>query len=213
MPSSISVARAASGEPCPCASPDRTAAPRALSRASPPGDNCAGKAAEAESLVVRLYRAEAPGLARALRRRAMHADDVLDLVHDAFVRLLSLGPERLQRLAREQPAAYLNRASRNILLDRRKADARRSSALHVPIDQVTLAAPDLEHELQARDELRRLEAAMLALKPKTRAIYMAHRIEGLSYREIAQRCGLSVKGVEKQMSRAIAAVDRALHRD
>ena len=42
---------------------------------------------------------------------------------------------------------------------------------------------------------------------------MAHRVEGLSYAEIAQRTGLSVKGVEKQMSKAIAAIDRMLDRD
>ena len=65
---------------------------------------------------------------------------------------------------------------------------------------------------EARDTLRRVEAAVLRLRPKTREIFMAHRVEGLSYAEIAQRTGLSVKGVEKQMSKAIAAIDRTLDR-
>lgn len=60
--------------------------------------------------------------------------------------------------------------------------------------------------------LRRLEAAMLKLKPKTREIFMAHRPDALSYAEIAERTGLSVKGVEKQMSKAIAQIDRMLGR-
>lgn len=60
--------------------------------------------------------------------------------------------------------------------------------------------------------LRRLEAIMLKLKPRTRAIFIAHRIDGLSYAEIAERTGLSVKGVEKQMSKAIAHIDRMLDR-
>jgi RNA polymerase sigma-70 factor (ECF subfamily) len=66
--------------------------------------------------------------------------------------------------------------------------------------------------LESRDTLRRLEAAMLKLKPKTREIFMAHRIDGLSYAEIADRTGLSVKGVEKQMGKAIAMIDRLLDR-
>ena len=53
---------------------------------------------------------------------------------------------------------------------------------------------------------------MLHLKPKTRAIFLAHRVHGLSYAEIANRTGLSVKGVEKQMSKAIAHLDRMLER-
>ena len=56
--------------------------------------------------------------------------------------------------------------------------------------------------------LRRLERAMLRLRPKTREIFLAHRLDGYSYTEIAARTGLSVKGVEKQMSKAIAQLDR-----
>jgi RNA polymerase sigma-70 factor (ECF subfamily) len=47
------------------------------------------------------------------------------------------------------------------------------------------------------------------LKPITRQIFLAHRVDGYSYGEIAERTGLSVKGVEKHMSRAIAHIDRA----
>ena len=60
--------------------------------------------------------------------------------------------------------------------------------------------------------MRRLEQAIGKLKSKTREIFLAQRIEGLSYAEIAARTGLSVKGVEKQMSKAIAKIDRILDR-
>ena len=38
--------------------------------------------------------------------------------------------------------------------------------------------------------------------------FLAHRIDGYGYAEIAHRTGLSIKTVEKHMSRAIAALDR-----
>lgn len=66
--------------------------------------------------------------------------------------------------------------------------------------------------LESRDTLRRLEFAISKLKPKTRAIFLAHRLDGLSYNEIAELTGLSVKGIEKQMSKAIAKIDRLLDR-
>jgi RNA polymerase sigma-70 factor (ECF subfamily) len=50
------------------------------------------------------------------------------------------------------------------------------------------------------------------MKPKTREIFLAHRIHGFTYAQIAERTGLSVKGVEKQMSKAIAKIDRLLDR-
>ena len=53
---------------------------------------------------------------------------------------------------------------------------------------------------------------MLKLRPITREIFMAHRLDGLSYAEIADRTGLSVKGVEKHMSKAIAQVTRSRRR-
>jgi RNA polymerase sigma-70 factor (ECF subfamily) len=56
--------------------------------------------------------------------------------------------------------------------------------------------------------LQRLELALQRLKPRTREIFLAHRIDGYSYVEIAALTGLSVKGVEKHMSRAIAFIDR-----
>jgi RNA polymerase sigma-70 factor (ECF subfamily) len=72
---------------------------------------------------------------------------------------------------------------------------------------------DLQAQLEARDILGRLEAAMLRLAPKTRKVFVARRIDGYSYKEIAARTGLSVKRVEKHMTRAIAQLDDILSAD
>ena len=64
------------------------------------------------------------------------------------------------------------------------------------------------------DRLARLEQAVLRLKPLTRQIFLACRLDGYSYVEIAEQTGLSVRGVEKQMSRAIKQLGRHLrHHD
>jgi DNA-directed RNA polymerase specialized sigma24 family protein len=66
--------------------------------------------------------------------------------------------------------------------------------------------------LEARQLLQRHEAAVLKLKPKTREIYLRHRLEGQSYAEIAAAFGIGVSAVEKHMMNAIAQVDRTLGR-
>src|SRR3546814_5521257 len=65
-------------------------------------------------------------------------------------------------------------------------------------------------EVEARDVLNRVGAAMARLSPKTREIFMAHRLDGLSYKEIGEKTGLSVKGVEWHVSKAIAHIARAV---
>ena len=47
--------------------------------------------------------------------------------------------------------------------------------------------------LELRDTLRRLEHAVSKLKPRTREIFLAHRIHGFTYAEIAERTGLSIR--------------------
>lgn len=61
--------------------------------------------------------------------------------------------------------------------------------------------------------LGRLEHAVAKLKPRTRQICLAHRIEGLSYAEIGLRMGITAKGVEKQIGKVIASIGRSLDRD
>jgi RNA polymerase sigma-70 factor (ECF subfamily) len=153
-----------------------------------------------------LYRGQAQRLLRFFARRAGQ-DEARDLVHEAFSRLAHAGGGAARI---ERPEAYLSRIAGNLLRDRAKTAARRSTALHIPAQDVALLAPDQQAALEARDMLNRLEAVMLRLRPRTREIFMAHRIDGYSYAEIAARTGLSTKGVEKHMSRAIAEIDRAL---
>jgi RNA polymerase sigma-70 factor (ECF subfamily) len=61
--------------------------------------------------------------------------------------------------------------------------------------------PDIADDAEL---LRRLEDAVASIPRKQREIFLAHRVDGMSYAEIARRSGLSVRQVERQMARAIA---------
>lgn len=158
-----------------------------------------------------LYREESPRLLRSLTRRTSNREEARDLVQEVFYRVARLGSDGLQLI--DRPQAYLSRMAANLLRDRAAMARRRMSAHHIPADDATLVGIDQQRLLETRDMLARVEAAVMKLRPKTREIFMAHRVEGLSYAEIAQRTGLSVKGVEKQMSKAISTMDRLIERD
>lgn len=149
----------------------------------------------------RLYRAHHDGLVRFIRRR-VRDERAHDVVQRVFCRLAGLSEREQQGIA--APVAYLRRAAANMLRDDARQDERRSSALHLGEDEACLRSADQWAALEARDRLRHLEEALLRLKPRTREIFLAHRIDGYSYAEIAARTGLSIKTVEMHMTRAIA---------
>ena len=160
--------------------------------------------------VHQLYQEHSTSLVRQLTRKTGCRELARELVNESFLRLLRMAPGNLHRI--EQPEAYLRRVSTNLMQRWGKSEAFRARSkmgLDLTIDPLL----DQVAVLESRDTLRRLEHAMGTLKPKTRDIFIAHRIHGFTYAEIAARTGLSVKGVEKQMSTAIAKIDRFLDRD
>ena len=66
--------------------------------------------------------------------------------------------------------------------------------------------PTAEAARLALERLARLSACLARLSGKTREVFLAHRIEGLSYKEIAQRQQLSISAVEKHVAKATMQV-------
>lgn len=146
--------------------------------------------------------------ARLLRFFARHGarQDAADLVQESFARLAGVRAKCGTPI--ERPEAYLSTIASNLLRDRAKIALRCPLAWHVPIDEVAVAGHDPIAALEARDQLKRLQASLARLSPKTRSIFLAHRRDGVSYKDIANQTGLSVKAIERRMSKAIAHIDR-----
>jgi len=154
-----------------------------------------------------IYRAERPSLLRRLARRAS-IDQAEDIIQQVFVRLAG----RAETVAAiDHPSRYLGEAVRNLERDEARAAARHNRHHHVPLDDVDIVGIDPISHLEARDRLARIEQGLDRLKPLTRNVFLARRLDGYSYAEIAEQTGLSVRGVEKQMSRAIKQLARHLH--
>lgn len=66
--------------------------------------------------------------------------------------------------------------------------------------------PSAEAILLARERTARLSVCLGRLSTKTREIFLAHRIEGMSYQEIAQQHNLSVSTVEKHVAKALLRI-------
>ncbi|NML88120.1 sigma-70 family RNA polymerase sigma factor [Sphingobium sp. TB-6] len=170
----------------------------------PPGHD---RAACSPDPLASLYRLERPLLLRFLSRWTGH-DKAEDVIQQVFSRMAGRSDNDAPPI--QAPGAYLRQAARNVMRDEVRAAERSCEHHHVPIEDLSLSSGDPVAALEARDRLARIEEAVLGLKPLTREIFLACRLDGYSYAEIAERTGLSVRGVEKQMSRAIKQLGRHL---
>jgi RNA polymerase sigma factor (sigma-70 family) len=127
-----------------------------------------------------------------------------DHLHAAFVRL----QEYRGRNEVRNPAAFLVRTAVNIAVDEHRHRRVRNEGddLIHGLLQVSGAEPLQDEALVARERLRRVTEALQRLSPRTREIFLMHRLDGMKYREIAEHFGISVSAVEKHVAKAVLFV-------
>ena len=157
----------------------------------------------------KLYRSHAARLLSYFTRRAGR-EEARDLVQEAFVRIAGLDEAAKGRILKQE--AYLTAVATNLLRDRARAAARRALELHSLYDDASVGGVDPHQLLEDRDAVARLERAVAHLGPRRRRIFLLHRVEHLTYAEIAAETGMSLKGVKKQMAKALLELRRGLDR-
>jgi RNA polymerase sigma-70 factor (ECF subfamily) len=139
---------------------------------------------------------------RMLRDRAVAEELVQEVLLNLWRRREALAPA-------EALGPYLVRATRNRALNHlRHLHVERRDAVHAAGATVTPAAGP--GRAVAGELARALEEAVAALPPRCREVFVLSRARGLSYGEIAEALGISVKTVEAQMGRALRSLRERL---
>lgn len=140
-------------------------------------------------------------IVRLVRRHFGAGDDAEDHVQDAVVCFLEQ-PEATVR----NPPGFLRRVAGRLVLSAHRQRSGRSRLLDDPSVAARLSpmALDLDELVAARERLTAVEAAIGELPERARVVFLLHRIDGLSYTEIALTLGVSSSAVEKSMARALA---------
>jgi RNA polymerase sigma factor (sigma-70 family) len=134
-----------------------------------------------------------------LTRRLGSADLAHEVLHETWLRL-----DRSESTAAVQShEAYLFRAAMNTAQDRQRAENRRLTAAEVEgLLEVVDESPGPAQIIEARSDLKAVQAIMLGLPPRQHAILLAARLDGLSRQEIAKRFRISVRLVQRELQEA-----------
>lgn len=158
------------------------------------------------SLLVAAYMEKRAQLLRFFTMRTSSSSEAEDIVQDIYLRIAALDDAPI-----ETPMAYLYRLGTNLMLDRMRT-RRRSAARDDAYYQTFVAgtspdaeadAPSPEAAWEARSRLERVLAAVERMPPRRKQVFIMHKIEGLSYAEIAASLRISRSAVEKLMMAAL----------
>lgn len=105
--------------------------------------------------------------------------------------------------------SYLFSIARNILIDAMRREAVVSLDFMADLDSLRID-DGLERSLQARDQLRQLQAIIETLPAQCRRAFLLKRVHDYSLAQIAEEMGLSVSTVEKHLAKAVRLVAKAL---
>jgi len=137
-------------------------------------------------------------LHRYLMRRLRRPDDVNDLAQEVYLRLIQLDEDKHI----EKPLPYLYGVASHVLADHMFA-LKRS---HIDWDEdcddwidTCVLPDDMADRLNLQQQI---DAAMAQLPPTHAAVLLAHKRDGLSYDEVAEKLGLSRHTVEKYVTQA-----------
>lgn len=147
-------------------------------------------------------------LTRYLHRNWRRADDVIDLRQDIYEAALNGARHGLP----DHAAGYVFAIARNLMINRAKRARIVSFEQIVDLEEID-HSPDLtatERHLDARNALRRAQAGMEALPPRCREVVRLRKIEGLTTREAAERMGVTIATIERQLVLGIRAMADAM---
>jgi len=135
-----------------------------------------------------------------IRRRVPDAGDAEDILQEVFYELIA-ATRLLQPI--EQVSAWLFRVARNRIIDRFRKNRETLRQIDATPELEQQEADNLEQMLPSADAgpealfarrmlLEELDAALDELPAVQREVFIAHELEGKSFRELAQQTGLSI---------------------
>lgn len=167
------------------------------------GNPVNAESARREDLVERAIRRYDASLRGFLRwKMGVDDDEVKDALQETYERLLHYRESEWEEL----PRSLLMRIAANVVIDRARHRASRHPWQHLSMDDIDLESADATPERQAlaQENIRLVQEAIGDMPERCQEVFVLSRIKGMSYQQIADELSISIKAVEKHVSRGLA---------
>ena len=150
-------------------------------------------------------------LMKFLRRSWPKPSELDDIRQETYVRVYEAAAKSLPQATK----AFLFTTARHLMIDR----VRRQRVVSIEavgglgeLDDlnVLIDEPSSETRVSARQELRRLAAALDGLPARCRDVLWLRRVEDLPQKEVARKLGLTEKTVERALARGVELLARSV---
>ncbi|MEH0876374.1 sigma-70 family RNA polymerase sigma factor [Pectobacterium cacticida] len=149
--------------------------------------------------VQQIYQDHHTWLQSWLRRRLGCSQQAADLAQDTFLRLLC---QRQDERIRE-PRAWLTTVAHGLVVNHWRRKEIEHAYLRVLAEQEFTFSPSLEHQAMVVDALLVIDRMLATLPSKVRQAFLLVHLEGLTYRQVAERLAVSERMVKKYMAQAM----------
>lgn len=128
-----------------------------------------------------------------------------DIAQDTFIKLW----ENRAKIDKRTVKSFLYTISGNLAINQLKRQQLQYKFENQAIRRVNRESP--EFSLQMKEYEEKLNQVISSMPDGSREVFLMNRLEDLKYREIAERLGISVKAVEKRMSKALQIIREKLN--
>lgn len=154
------------------------------------------------SAVLSAYQNHLGALKQFIARMLNNRHDAEDVVQEAF--LLAYKAENKKAI--EHPKSFLFKIAKNVALNQLRQKSRRPTDYLEDFDVADVLTTEwtLEEEAIAQQTLGIHCAAVAALPPKCRNVYLMRKVYAMSYKEIAEKLDITVSTVETHLEKGFA---------
>ena len=134
---------------------------------------------------------------RFIQSKGLGISQSADLSQEAFIRLWN----NCAKVTREKSKPFLFTVANNLVIDDFRKNQTQLKLKQRPVQNTSSVDP--QYQLEMEEFKKKLEQAIDSMTPGAREVFILYRFNDMSYKEIAAQLSLSVKAVEKRMSKGL----------
>lgn len=156
----------------------------------------------------KLYQEHHQWLVRWIARRSPNWDNAQDLAQDTFIRLLNR-PHVIDTI--QSPRSWLAKIAGNLLVDQARRQLLEKNYLAMLVTMPEAEQPSGEEQWLIFNLLSQIDTLLDGLRPIEKQAFLMARLDGLSYRNIANELNVSLSSVEKYIAKSMLQCYKATY--